>query len=228
MGEKLFRLIEGARRPSTKKEKDYLNDIFNDVYTEARNKCRYSRLKADLYITDKMYINAFALGGNTVCLTKGAVLTLTADELKGVIAHELGHISNGDTRAVIVNVVGNGIFAILVMIARFTISVMNFFDSDKMSLISLIMTSMRLMLDGFYFVVMFVGQAVLSINNRESEYRADEYAYRIGYGDELLKALYTLQDIELPSNVRLFDRLRANHPYLAYRIERLENLLEEE
>lgn len=47
-------------------------------------------------------INAFAAGSevNTaaVCVTEGALKRLTRDELQGVIAHEFGHIFNGDMK----------------------------------------------------------------------------------------------------------------------------------
>jgi Zn-dependent protease with chaperone function len=47
-------------------------------------------------------INAFAAGWNVsssvVAVTRGALETLTRDELQGVIAHEFSHILNGDTR----------------------------------------------------------------------------------------------------------------------------------
>ena len=47
-------------------------------------------------------INAFAAGltpaDSVVAVTRGALDKLTRDELQGVVAHEIGHIVNGDTR----------------------------------------------------------------------------------------------------------------------------------
>lgn len=47
-------------------------------------------------------INAFAAGweqqDSVVAVTRGALERLTRDELQGVVAHEFGHILNGDTR----------------------------------------------------------------------------------------------------------------------------------
>jgi Zn-dependent protease with chaperone function len=56
-----------------------------------------------IYILDQERgINAFAAGHTTsdavVGVTRGAVRTLTRDELQGVIAHEFSHILNGDMR----------------------------------------------------------------------------------------------------------------------------------
>ena len=53
-------------------------------------------------LEDELGINAFAAGTTpqnaVVGITRGAIQTLTRDELQGVIAHEFSHILNGDMR----------------------------------------------------------------------------------------------------------------------------------
>ncbi len=53
-------------------------------------------------LRDEPGINAFAAGltpaESVVTVTRGALDKLTRDELQGVVAHEMGHIVNGDTR----------------------------------------------------------------------------------------------------------------------------------
>ena len=53
-----------------------------------------------VYIIPANEINAFAAGLNTedaiVAITEGALQKLNRDEIQGVIAHEFGHITNGD------------------------------------------------------------------------------------------------------------------------------------
>ncbi len=53
-------------------------------------------------LKDELGINAFAAGTTpqnaVVGITRGAIQTLTRDELQGVIAHEFSHILNGDMR----------------------------------------------------------------------------------------------------------------------------------
>ncbi len=55
-----------------------------------------------VYIVDAKQINAFAAGLTpdkaAVAITQGALDTLNREELQGVIAHEFGHISNGDMK----------------------------------------------------------------------------------------------------------------------------------
>ncbi|MEM1283406.1 MAG: M48 family metallopeptidase [Chlamydiota bacterium] len=53
-----------------------------------------------VFIIPAKQINAFAAGMNTdnaaIAITEGALITLNRDEVQGVIAHEFGHIYNGD------------------------------------------------------------------------------------------------------------------------------------
>jgi len=55
----------------------------------------------DLYLMDSATPNAFATGRNpehgVVCVTSGLLQHLSNGEVKGVLAHEIGHIKNRDT-----------------------------------------------------------------------------------------------------------------------------------
>ena len=73
-----------------------------------------------------------------------------------------------------------------------------------------------------------VSEIILALNSRTNEIQADTFAYEIGYGRELISAMYLLQKISLDSNLRLSERLKASHPHIAYRIEQLESLENEE
>lgn len=55
-----------------------------------------------VYLLEESGINAFAAGYSTndavIGITRGAIVTLSRDELQGVIAHEFSHILHGDMR----------------------------------------------------------------------------------------------------------------------------------
>ena len=55
-----------------------------------------------VFVLEEKAINAFAAGWSpndaVIGVTRGAVETLTRDELQGVIAHEFSHLLNGDMR----------------------------------------------------------------------------------------------------------------------------------
>ncbi len=102
--------ISGARLADRKR--DFL------FYTVVENLCIASGLpKPKLYVIEDTAPNAFATGRDpehaVVCATTGLLQKLDRTELEGVIAHELTHIKNFDTRLMSVVAVLVGIVALL-------------------------------------------------------------------------------------------------------------------
>ncbi len=221
MGEAILRYVQGFRRIATSREKESLEEIFAEVYKAAREKNPDISSEIELYLSDKMHVNACAVGKRTICLTRGAIETFTPDELKGVIAHELGHISNGDTIALLLNVVGNGIFTIFILIMKVFFVITEMFTGGIVGVVAFLY---RKAFELIVFLFMILGNILLSINSRQNEYEADRFAHEIGYGEELTEALYTLQRMSFGSGGNIYDRLMESHPHIAYRIERLEGL----
>lgn len=62
-------------------------------------------------------LNAFAtgnrIGNGTIAVTRGLVDTLSRDELQGVVAHEMAHLANLDTRYMVVVGVTVGLIALV-------------------------------------------------------------------------------------------------------------------
>ena len=102
--------ISGARPADKRRD-------FN-FYTAVENLCIASGLpKPRLYIIEDSAPNAFATGRDpghaVVCATTGLLEKLSRTELEGVIAHELTHIKNYDTRLMSVVAVLVGTVALL-------------------------------------------------------------------------------------------------------------------
>ncbi len=227
LGEKILRLLEHVRRLETKREKEYLIPIFNEVYEQAIQK-NPELEKIEICVIDTMTVNALALGKHTVAVTKGAMNTFSEDELKSLIAHEFGHIVNLDTIAKLYTMVGNGIFMFLILGTRACMFVMDFIHAvmDKSGIGRFVMLLTRLILDAIVFIFSFLMQAVLAINSRSSEYRADRYAHQLGYGEELVEALYLLEKMQLGDNSTIIQKMTASHPRITARIEKLETLID--
>lgn len=87
--------MSGARRAN--REKDF------DLYTVAENVAIASGVPTPaVYIIEDQSLNAFATGRDpthaAICVTRGLLQRLNRRELEGVIAHEISHIGNYDTR----------------------------------------------------------------------------------------------------------------------------------
>ncbi|MCL4360072.1 M48 family metallopeptidase [Patescibacteria group bacterium] len=108
-GDKMVLAMTGARPADRKRD-------FN-FYTVAENLAMAAGLpKPKLYVIDDPAMNAFATGRDpqhaVVCATSGILGKLDRTELEGVIAHELSHVKNYDTRllAVVAVLVGTIVF----------------------------------------------------------------------------------------------------------------------
>lgn len=108
-GDKMVLAMSGAK-PANRK-------LHFDFFTVAENLAIAAGLpKPKLYVIDDTAMNAFATGRDpshaVVCATTGILAKLERRELEGVIAHELSHIKNFDTRlmAVVAVLVGTVAF----------------------------------------------------------------------------------------------------------------------
>jgi heat shock protein HtpX len=92
------------------------------VYNLVENLCISKGMKMPkINIINDDSLNAFASGidekSYSITLSTGIINKLNDEELEGVIAHELSHIRNRDTRVLIISIIFVGIFAFLAEIA---------------------------------------------------------------------------------------------------------------
>ena len=140
------------------------------VYNLVENLCIQQGMKTPaIYIIDDDSLNAFASGINektySVTLSKGIIEKLNDEELEGVIAHELTHIRNRDTRLLIISIIFVGIFAFL---AQMALRTLQFGGRGKKGggyivLIALVVTAVC------YFISLFLRFGI----SRSREYLAD-------------------------------------------------------
>ena len=233
VGEVIVRFLEGIKPVQTQEDKDNLLPIFEEVYEEVKAFSPTINQNIELYLTDSITVNAFAVGRKTIAITKGAVYTLSREELKGILAHEFGHMANGDTKALLIKIVGNGFFLLITSILKLVMNLIQFLSvtfkekNIMIAVFSFLTFICRILFDLSVFAFVFIGDVIISLNSRYSEYLADEYAYSIGYGENLKNALYILNKIALPVKASISERLKATHPYTTARIERLERLQEQ-
>ena len=233
IGEMLLRLLENCREPATEEELRYLMPLFEEAYQSAKEINPKINDGIKLYIMDAMYVNAFAIGRQTVAVTRGAMETFTADELKGILAHELGHMNYGHTKALLLAFIGNIFFSIIVMFFRLILYIIQFISSviahlNNFNIVVVVFALLAFMMRVFVNISVFlfinVSQMILALNSRVNETQADTFAYEMGYGKELISGLYVLQKISLNTHVKLIDQMKATHPHTALRIAHLERL----
>ena len=212
IGEWLMRTFNHTRRLETAQEKNYLRPLFKEVYRKAKT-ANPELGQISLYVIDNMTVNACAMGRHTIAVTKGAISTFSEDELKAILCHEIAHILHYDTAAALYALVGNGIFMLLILPLKLLVSSMR--ESRFGQILDVIFGAL-------IAVFMFMMNIAMALDSREAERRADMYALELGYGEEMVQALYLLEKINLGGEGSLIQRLLKSHPRVTARIERLE------
>ncbi len=108
--DKLVLAMSGAKEIKKKDNRE--------LYSTVENLCIGDGLPAPkIYIIDDNSPNAFATGRDprhaVVCVTSGLLTTMSKTELEGVIAHELSHVKNFDTRLMSIVAILVGFIAII-------------------------------------------------------------------------------------------------------------------
>lgn len=223
IGEEIMRLINHTKKIQRKEDKEYLLPLFEEVYEQARIKNEKLSKNITLFMSDDIVPNAFACASNTVCVTKGAMNTFSREELQGILAHELGHISNNDTKVSMVFLIGNCLLIGFAMIFNFIFwcagIVVSILGGNNLIL---------RFVKWFKKVISEIGSMIISaifaLNSRVCERGADKFAHDIGYGLELKSALVILKTLDTSGDMTLMERIYASHPDIDVRISLLEDL----
>lgn len=224
LGEAIMRLINHANKIQTKEDKDYLYPIFNDVYENALIQNPKLSKNIKLFINNDKSANAFACANNTICVTRGAIYTFSKEELQGIFAHELGHLSNNDTRISMIFFIGNMLFVIVAFIVNIFYSIIYKAIKNRESetqFVTKILNIFKIIISN---IISFIVCSIFALNSRMCEYNADLFASNIGYGLELRDALNIFKSIDINSKMSIMERIYATHPNLDSRIAHLEKL----
>lgn len=215
-------LISGARPLKTKKEREYLEPLLDEICASFEN----PELK--LYIINDFSINAFAMGAKSIAITKGAINGLTKEQLTGLMAHEAGHISCGHPLGSMLGTFGNGLFSLIALVFKMfgwlLKNIPNYADEEVTYEAGFIVRALTNMFNFFVLLMNSITALLNSARSREHERQADHYAAYIGYGIELLSALYALDGIVPEGYIDMKQHLTRTHPYLYDRIAILEHL----
>lgn len=153
--------------------------------------------------------NAFATGWNKnkalVAVSTGLLGRMNQDELRAVLAHEIGHVANGDmvTLALIQGVVNAFVMFFARIIGNFVDRVIFKNESDSPG-IAYFVTS--IIMD---IVLGIAASAIVMYFSRIREYRADEAGARLAGKQAMISALLSLrqeQDLpdEMPKEMKAF------------------------
>lgn len=159
-------------------------------------------------IFDNSQPNAFATGWNKnkalVAVSSGLLHTMTPDEVEAVLAHEIGHVANGDmvTLALIQGVVN----AFVMFFARIVGSLVDrvVFKNEDGPGIGYFITSMVMDI-----LLGFLASAIVMWFSRQREFRADAMGAKLAGRNKMISALDALRPAEqrpdqMPESMQAF------------------------
>lgn len=222
IGEWLLRIQTGSKKIERKDYLNRLDPLFQEVLVKARELNPSIPEDVKLFMSNDKVPNAFATGRKTICLTKG-LLDYSDAQIKAVFAHELGHLGNKDTDLILLVAIGNFIVTIAFILFRVFFNVMGTLMAIiNDSLGTLIIT---IFVDGILVFFMWgwtkIGLALVMHSSRQNEYLADEFAFELGYGNNLCSVLDTFYG---GNSKGLWANLASSHPDTNNRIAKLQEL----
>lgn len=177
-----------------------------------------------IYSTQSM--NAFATGPtpkrSLIALSSSLIHKLNRQELKSVIAHELGHILNGDM--VTMSLLQGTIQSFVFFISRITASLLTRRLQRRSYLLYFMITFIC------EVILVFLGTMVISAFSRRREYKADRFSAETTSPDTMISALQCLDTFSeedqrmshlMISNKRRKFSLFSTHPSIQNRISAL-------
>lgn len=205
-----------------------IEPLFKEVYGKAMRECPNLSKDIRLFMMEDDSANAFATGRNTICITRG-LLELSDEQIKGVLAHEFGHLANMDTDLILVVSVGNLIITGICMIFQLCVSLFHFVLGIAISGSEEGSLGMHICNAIMHFLTMVVIAAIMKVwtwigttlcmkTSRAREFEADKFAHTIGYGKGLYIALDEIAE-DYPSG--FFSNLKQSHPRGSDRLRKL-------
>lgn len=238
LGDKIALATSGARGPIKKEDAPELWRIVENLAITAGIPL------PKIYLIEDGAINAFATGRKpetaSIAVTTGAIQKLEKTELEGVIAHELSHIQNYDTRYLMLVAILAGS---IVLLSRWFVHSLGYGerrkrDNDQLGGILLMIGIVLAILSPLF------AQLIRMAVSRQREYLADASgALLTRYPDGLAHALEKIQQDTDPldrateataplyfsnpfGDGKSFASLFSTHPPIADRIARLRGMIQ--
>ena len=224
IGQSLLCTFNGAKRMVRTDMRERVLPVVEEVYAAAKRKTPELPNRIRVRVMYDPNPNAFAIGTNTICVTEG-MLDLPDNEMAGVIAHEMGHLALQHTVVQILIGSGNLIMTIIMLfleLMRAIFSVGTVVGTVSRSRGSGLGAIFAALSAGIIFLWTKICMLFLMGSSRANEYRADEYAFQIGYGEDLAEALDRLT-MGTPQ-ATLLKALNNSHPEPGDRIGRLQSM----
>jgi len=226
IGEWVLSVLAGAKDIKRKDIKIRLIPLLEIVFGQAKKITPSMIDSINLKIIQDPSPNAYAIGRKTICVTD-SLLELSDNEIMAVFAHEVGHLAYHHSAIQLLIGGGNILIAgFLLILKAISWMITGLFALVGLSSRSIGRTILFGLIGGIstFLIWLWTKFCMLFLmwSMRQNEYLADEYAYKLGYGN-ILAYLLDQKLSPTPQN-GLLKALYAKHPSSDDRIARLQEL----
>lgn len=226
IGEWVISAFAGAKKIRRRDMQIKLIPLLEIVYGKAKRESPNMIDSVYLKIVPGDEVNAYALGRKTICVTE-SLLNAPDEMIMGIFAHELGHLANRHSEIQLLiggaNVLISIFLLMLKLVAWMITGIFSFvaIGTRRVSVGCLIgifgsIATLSVFLWTKFCMVFLMWSA------RNNEFVADEFAFRIGFGEQLAWALDNL--IDCAPNGSFLKLLYSSHPRKDEGIARLQEL----
>jgi Zn-dependent protease with chaperone function len=234
----IFLFFRQVRKPILEEEQRLIVSL-HEIQKRAYDKNHYR-----LRVEETNDLNAFAIGYNTIVVSKNCIKNLSHEELCALLAHEMGHLRTKDPMAGLafhfanllpgfvnrfltaaLKFSENRIKAVIrrSLLAAFITIIVLLFILSKTSVLNYLLPIVGFVIVLWLLNVIFFFLWLL--NSRFTEYRQDAFAHKLGFGTELKQVLIKIIETHPHMRVDQFSVITGStHPILHKRIRRLEKL----
>lgn len=215
----------GGRRPNSM-ESAYIEDILRDIEAAARNFPELEVPALHVYISGQMQLNAFSIGRRSIVIMRPPLQVLDRDEVRGVLAHEIGHLVHRDTIWGLLRFAAASVGQTAIQFLSFLASAFAFLS--LIPLFGFLFLWMSFLINGILAALQFILRIPASLlalcGSRQSEYEADAFAVKLGFGPGLYRALLVLSQGGA-DHMTLAQRLQSTHPVTQDRLKRIVEIM---
>ena len=216
--------FHGRLRPPIMEEETRLQFCLQEVEKSAS-----CEKKFHLRMVEEKEEKAISFGHDTIAISASLLKELTDEELKGVMAHELGHLINRDTMVSWAFATAHHfpnmlrrpklLFKLLIVLPVLYF-IVQFFSTTLMFALG---AAWMFLVSCVLVDLVFSWLHLLLL--RQRDYHQDEFAHHLGYGHGLRNALVKLAEANEQQVNAWLNLLYGRTPVIYHRIRRLEQLL---
>lgn len=192
-------------------------EIVRRLYKEKHN----TDINPKILVMDFPDMNGMAFGRNTIALSSGLLKVADEDEIAAVLAHEAGHLYNKD-----------GLYNVLLLVPLIPLLFITrlcwALVLGSYGILFIVSLAYAHIFTAFWllsFVVLALHLLLEKLMRWPVEYRADQFALRLGGGAGLISFLERMEDQDIRAKEGFLQKYAYEHPPTALRIDRLERAI---